>query len=116
VDIAYAVVAVVLSGMLIMSAVGKFQKQDRVVDMIVTRLGVPMSWLPWLGLLEIAGAIGLLVGIAWRPIGIAAGVGVVLYFVGAVIAHLRKDDHELQGAIVVGVLGGVATALAALSL
>jgi hypothetical protein len=43
-----------------------------------------------LGALKLAGAAGLLVGLAGLPaIGIAAATGLVLYFIGAVIAHLR---------------------------
>jgi uncharacterized membrane protein len=116
VDIAYAVVAALLSVMLVTSAMGKFQKQERVVDMIVTKLAVPASWLPLLGIAEVVGALGLLGGIAWRPLGIAAGVGVVLYFVGAVIAHLRANDAAWQVPAVLGAVGAVAAALAALSL
>jgi hypothetical protein len=43
-----------------------------------------------LGTLKVAGAIGLLGGLVGPPaIGIAAATGLVLYFIGAVIAHLR---------------------------
>jgi hypothetical protein len=52
-------------------------------------VGVPESWASKLGILKLAGALGLLTGLAVRPIGISAGVGLVLYFVGAVIAHIR---------------------------
>jgi hypothetical protein len=51
---------------------------------------VPRSWLPALGTLKLAGAVGLLVGLVGFPaIGIAAATGLVLFFIGAVIAHLR---------------------------
>jgi DoxX-like family len=51
---------------------------------------VPRSWLPMLGALKLAGALGLLVGVVGLPvIGIAAATGLVLYFIGAVIAHVR---------------------------
>ena len=54
------------------------------------KVHVPRSWLPMLGTLKLAGALGLLVGLAGLPvIGIAAAIGLVLYFIGAVIAHLR---------------------------
>ncbi len=46
----------------------------------------------WLACLEIAGAIGLIVGLFVAPIGIAAASGLVLYFLGAVIAHIRVKD------------------------
>lgn len=53
-------------------------------------LGVSRSWLMPLGLLKAAGAAGLLVGLlGLRPLGIAAAVGLVLFFAGALTVHLR---------------------------
>ena len=45
-----------------------------------------------LSALELAGAVGLLVGIAVGPLGVAAGVGLVAYFVGATASHIRVRD------------------------
>jgi DoxX-like family len=54
------------------------------------KVHVPRSWLPMLGTLKLAGAIGLLVGLVGLPaVGIAAATGLVLFFLGAVIAHFR---------------------------
>jgi hypothetical protein len=51
---------------------------------------VPCSWLPMLGIVKLAGAIGLLVGLVTLPaIGIAAATGLLLFFIGALIAHVR---------------------------
>lgn len=51
---------------------------------------VPRSWLPMLGTVKLAGAIGLLVGLVTLPaIGIAAATGLLLFFIGALIAHVR---------------------------
>ena len=53
-------------------------------------VGVPRSWLPALGAVKLAGSAGLVVGFFGLPaLGIAAAVGLVLFFVGAVITHLR---------------------------
>jgi hypothetical protein len=53
-------------------------------------VGVPLSWLPVLGCLKGAGAVGLLMGLLGVPlIGVAASAGLVLFFVGAVVAHVR---------------------------
>lgn len=53
-------------------------------------VGVPRSWLPALAAAKLAGAAGLIVGLlGLRALGIAAAVGLVLFFVGAVITHLR---------------------------
>lgn len=54
------------------------------------RVGVPSSWLPTLAVLKLAGAGGLIVGLlGLRHIGIAAAAGLVLYFLGAVVVHVR---------------------------
>jgi hypothetical protein len=54
------------------------------------KVHVPRSWLPMLGALKVAGAIGLLVGVVALPaVGIAAAAGLVLFFIGALIAHVR---------------------------
>ncbi|OBH13024.1 DoxX family protein [Mycobacterium sp. E1747] len=53
-------------------------------------VGVPRSWLPALATTKLAGAAGLVVGVlGLRPLGIAAAAGLVLFFVGAVVTHLR---------------------------
>jgi len=38
------------------------------------------------------------VGIWWPPLGVAAGLGLVLYFVGAIVSHLRVGDAKGIGA------------------
>ncbi|MCE6997887.1 DoxX family protein [Saccharothrix sp. S26] len=51
---------------------------------------VPPSWVPVLGLLKGAGAVGLLLGLLGVPVvGTAAAIGLVAFFAGAVIAHVR---------------------------
>jgi hypothetical protein len=51
---------------------------------------VPKSALPYLATLKLAGAIGLVAGLTVvRWLGVAAGIGLVLFFIGAVVAHIR---------------------------
>lgn len=58
-------------------------------------VGIPRSWLPVLAALKAAGAAGLLLGLVGvRPIGIAAATGLVLFFVGAVAAHVRVGEYR----------------------
>ena len=53
-------------------------------------VGVPLSWLPVLGMLKGLAATGLLLGLLGaRWIGAAAAFGLVVFFVGAIGAHLR---------------------------
>ena len=56
---------------------------------------VPVSWLPTLGMLKLAGALGLLVGTRVPLIGVAAAIGLVMFYVGAVAAHLRVRDYAV---------------------
>lgn len=57
---------------------------------------VPRSWLMPLGLVKGAGALGLLLGLVGVPaVGEAAAIGLVLFFVGAVVTHLRAHNHDL---------------------
>jgi hypothetical protein len=56
---------------------------------------VPQSWLSSLGVLKGAGALGLLVGIGVPPLGVAASGGLVLFFVGALITHVRARYWEI---------------------
>jgi membrane-bound ClpP family serine protease len=58
---------------------------------------IPRSWVPVLGLLLAAGTVGLLVGFAVPWVGILAAAGLALYFVGALIAHLRVGSRKLVG-------------------
>jgi hypothetical protein len=53
-------------------------------------VGLPQTWLPWLAALKAAGAAGLLLGLMGVPvIGVAAATGLVLFFIGAIAAHIR---------------------------
>jgi len=67
---------------------------------------VPQSWMVRLGTLLAAGAIGLMAGFAVPALGAVAGAGLVLYFLGAVGAHLRVHDYDR------GRLGNAVTFLA----
>jgi hypothetical protein len=57
--------------------------------------GVPHAWGPWLGTAKAAGALGLLVGLFVPLVGVAAEVGLIVYFTGAVITviHARWYSH-----------------------
>ena len=53
-------------------------------------VGLGRRWIPCLAVIEGAGVAGLLIGFFHRPaIGLAAAVGLVAFFVLAVLAHIR---------------------------
>jgi hypothetical protein len=58
-------------------------------------VGLPRTWLPWLAALKAAGAAGLLLGLLGVPVvGVAAATGLVLFYIGAVAAHIRARVHH----------------------
>ena len=82
----------------------------------MAKVGVSESWLTTLGILKAAGALGLLVGIRVPLIGIAAAIGLVLFFIAAIITHLRGRDYSFALAIVFLLLALAALVLRAASL
>jgi hypothetical protein len=60
------------------------------------KAGVPESWLTFpIGTLKTAGALGLLLSLIGVPlIGMAAAIGLVLFFVCAVYTHLLAREHK----------------------
>ena len=91
---AYLLITPLFAIMVAFSGLGKIRDDPRIVKVIHETVGVPLRYLPLLAACEFAGALGLVLGIWWPPLGIAAGIGLVLYFVGAVVSHLRVGDFK----------------------
>jgi uncharacterized membrane protein YphA (DoxX/SURF4 family) len=71
----------------------------------MAKAGVPESWLTFpIGTLKTAGALGLAVGLVFRPLGIAAAIGLVLFFVCAIYTHIRASDYGPQFGLANGFL------------
>lgn len=63
-----------------------------------TSVGVAPKWLPELAALKGAGALGLLLGLLGVAlIGIAAAAGLVAFYVGAIVAHVRAGAYRTIG-------------------
>ena len=92
--IAYLAVTIVLASIVVFSGIGKLRKDPRIVKVIHEVVGVPMTFLPLLAACEFAGAVGLVLGIWLPPVGVAAAIGLFVYFVGAVVSHLRVGDAK----------------------
>ena len=85
---AHVVVTILAAVWVGYSAVALFLHARWVVQPL-TDYGVRRSWWPWLGTAKAAGATGLLVGLFVPVIGTMAGIGLVLYFTGAVVTVVR---------------------------
>ena len=69
------------------------------VKVVADRVTVSRAWMVPFGMLLAFGAVGLLTGFAVPALGTAAAIGLVLYFICAVSAHLRARDRQIGGAV-----------------
>lgn len=96
------------------SGVGKLTGNPKVLESVQS-VGVTAAQARLLGVVELLGAAGLAVGIVVPVLGLAAAVGFVLYFAGAVFMHLRAK-HPVAGWAPAGVLCLIAIAATLLQL
>jgi hypothetical protein len=108
--VAYVVVTVLAAAANAFSATLDFVRYEKIL-VAMAKAGVSESWLPVLGVLKAAGALGLLIGIVVPPIGTAAAAGIVLFFVAAIITHLRVRDYSFGLAAIFLLLGVTALAM-----
>ncbi len=94
---AYAGLAAVTALIVAASGTMKLRHDPKVTTVIHDVVGVPLRFFPILAACEFAGAAGLLGGIFWVPLGVAASIGLVTYFIGAVLAHVRVGDFKGLG-------------------
>jgi hypothetical protein len=108
-------IAVVANGF---SGLAGFLNRSLVVH-AMRKVGVPESWVIFpIATLKLAGALGLLVGLIGVPlVGLAAAIGLVLFWVCAVHTHLLVRDYSLPlglaGSFLALAVGTLAVGLAA---
>jgi hypothetical protein len=90
--IAYLVITILFSAMVSFSGLGKIRREPHQVQVIHKTIGVPLKCFPLLAACEFAGALGLVFGIWWPRLGVAAGIGLIVYFAGATVSHLWVGD------------------------
>ena len=89
--IATAVLSVLLAAGYVAAGLPKVLAQPTMVEN-ARHLGFSTNAFRVIGLLELAGSAGLLIGLLWEPLGIAAASGLVLLILGALVTHLRNKD------------------------
>jgi hypothetical protein len=112
---AYVVVTLMAIAANTFAATADFMRLKFVL-ITAAKAGVPESWMTMLGILKAAGAGGLLLGLIGVPlIGTAAAIGLILFFVGAIITHLRVRNYSIGPAVAFLVLAVAALVLGLVS-
>jgi uncharacterized membrane protein YphA (DoxX/SURF4 family) len=89
--IATIVLNLLLAAAFLGSGGAKLAAAEKSIE-IRDRLGVAAGLWRAIGVLEVAGAVGLAAGLAVPVLGIAAAVGVVVLLIGAITTHARSHD------------------------
>ena len=110
-SIVYLVMTVLVAPLATFSGLWKLRRDPHQLKVIHETVGVPLKYFPVLAACEFAGALGLVAGIWRTTLGVAGAIILVLYFVGAVVSHLRVGDSKGIGpaafmlVLAVGALG-----------
>jgi len=83
---------VLLAAVALNSAVLKMRRHEEAFSIVGGAVGIPEDHVNTLAGIEIAGAVGILMGLLIPPLGILAAAGLAAYFGAAIIAHLRVGD------------------------
>ena len=95
---AYVVVAVLTAAANAYAATVDFTRPEWLLRNMA-KARVPQAWLRSLGALKAAGALGVVLGIGVPLLGVAASVGLVLFFIGALITHVRARYWDIAPAV-----------------
>lgn len=97
---AFYVLSALLALMLGAAGIAKLSGTTR-MRQAAERFAIPWSRYRLIGFVEIVAVVGLAAGIAFRPLGLAAGIGSVALLVGALTYHRRVHDpmSQMAGAL-----------------
>ena len=88
-NIALIILGALLAFATLSSGLAKIAKVPAVMASMAS-VGVRREQIPILAALEIAGGFGLILGIWNKQLGTLSAICISLYFLGALISHLRK--------------------------
>ena len=86
-----AVLSLLLFAVCLLPGAAKLMGRPKMRDS-AARFGIRWRHYQLIGAAELAAAAGLLVGLRWHPLGLAAAAGMAVLLTGAVITHRRAGD------------------------
>jgi uncharacterized membrane protein YphA (DoxX/SURF4 family) len=90
--IAAVILSVLLALVSLAAGAPKAQFKGDVAESLVAK-GLSSALVRLIGLAEVAAAAGLVAGIWWQPLGIAAAVGMAVLLLGAIGYHVKWSDY-----------------------
>jgi uncharacterized membrane protein YphA (DoxX/SURF4 family) len=109
-------VLIIFASLLAFAAIGSaISKLKKVPDVMAAmeKVGVKPSQIPALATLEIAGGLGVIVGIWSKFFGVLSSAALVLYFIGALFSHfsLKHKVADFGAALGIFIIAVITTFL-----
>jgi uncharacterized membrane protein YphA (DoxX/SURF4 family) len=90
----FVIILLLLAAACLVPAAGKLTGQPR-MRKSAAHFGIPWPRYRLIGVAELAAA-GILIGLWWHPLGLAAAAGMALLLLGAIIAHRKAADSAKE--------------------
>src|ERR1700748_1020920 len=87
----FVTLSLLLAAACLLPAAGKLTGQPR-MRKSAARFGISWPRYRLIGVAELAAAAGVLIGLWWHPLRLAAAAGMAVLLLGAVITHRRAAD------------------------
>jgi hypothetical protein len=88
-----AILSVLLALVALAAGTPKALLKGKVPAELQSHMGLSAGLVRFIGLAEAAAAVGLVVGLFWQPLGIAAAIGFAVTMIGAVGFHAKAGDY-----------------------
>jgi uncharacterized membrane protein YphA (DoxX/SURF4 family) len=97
----FVTISLLLAAACLLPAAAKLAGHPK-MQQSAAHFGIPWSRYRLIGVAELAAAAGILTGLWWHPLGVAAAAGMALLLLGAVITHRKAADSakEMAAALV----------------
>ena len=87
----FITISLLLAAACLLPAAGKLTGNPK-MRQSAAHFGIPWSRYQLIGVAELAAAAGVVIGLWWHPLGVAAAAGMTLLLLGALITHRRAKD------------------------
>jgi DoxX-like family len=87
----FTTLSILLAALCLMPSFAKLSAQPA-MQASADHFGIEWPRYRLIGVAELAAAIGLLAGLVWHPLGVAAAAGMAILLAGALVMHLRAAD------------------------
>jgi uncharacterized membrane protein YphA (DoxX/SURF4 family) len=88
----FVTISLLLVAACLLPAAGKLTGQPK-MRQSAAHFGIPWPRYRLIGVAELAAAAGILIGLWWHPLGVAAAADMALLLLGALITHRRAADR-----------------------